>query len=74
VRHLRPDGWQRQPRRAPLPLPLRELGAVEGMDHPANVYVREDAIVPKLDVSIAGLFAPELFCKRGRKDDYRLYT
>lgn len=35
--------------RAPIP----------GMDHPKNVYVRESAIVPKLDDWIGSLFAPE---------------
>ena len=37
----------------------RDWAPVEGMDHPPTVYVREDAIVPRLDEWIAGLFAPE---------------
>ena len=36
------------PRRAPVP----------GLDHPKSVYVRESAIVPKLDEWIASLFDP----------------
>jgi len=31
---------------------------VPGLDHPKNVYVRESAIVPKLDEWIVGLFDP----------------
>ena len=36
-----------------------DRGAVPGLDHPKNVYVRESAIVPKLDDWLATLFDPE---------------
>ena len=35
-----------------------DRGAVPGMNHPKSVYVRESAIVPKLDEWIATLFDP----------------
>ena len=35
-----------------------DRGAVEGLEHPKNVYVRESVIVPKFDEWIAGLFDP----------------
>ena len=35
-----------------------DRGPVPGMDHPRNVYVREDRIVPKLDEWIGILFDP----------------
>lgn len=42
-------------------------GTVKDLDHPRSVYVRESAIVPKLDEWLAGLFSPENFdmtCKQ----------
>lgn len=36
----------------------RDFAPAPGMDHPRTVYVRESAIVPKLDEWIATLFAP----------------
>jgi hypothetical protein len=36
-----------------------ERAPVPGLDHPKNVYIRESAIVPKLDEWIASLFAPK---------------
>ena len=35
-----------------------DRGAVPGMDHPLSVYLRESAIVPKLDEWIGALFDP----------------
>ncbi len=37
----------------------RDFAPPDGMAHPRTVYVRESAIVPKLDDWIANLFAPE---------------
>ena len=42
-------------------------GAVKGIDHPKAVYIRESAIVPRLDEWLASLFDPQnldLTCKQ----------
>ena len=45
----------------------RDFAPALGMDHPPTVYVRESAIVPKLDEWIATLFAPENLDETCRK-------
>ena len=45
----------------------RDFAPALGMDHPPTVYVRESAIVPKLDEWIASLFAPENLDETCRK-------
>ncbi len=44
----------------------RDFALPRGMDHPGVVFVREDAIVPKLDEWIVSLFAPRTSSKRAR--------
>ena len=40
-------------------LPARQGGALQQqLDHPKGVYLREDAIVPKLDGWLSGVFDP----------------
>jgi DNA invertase Pin-like site-specific DNA recombinase len=39
----------------------RDFAPAPGMDHPLTVYIREAAIVPRLDEWIGDLFAPENF-------------
>ena len=45
----------------------RDFAPALGMDHPPTVYVRESAIVPKLDEWIATLFASENLDETRRK-------